>query len=167
MEIAGDRLLPLPEKVLRYLRSHHVLTLATTCDGLPQAAALFYVADTRGEIYFLSAPQSRHSQNLQRDDRVAVTIHGEPAHWRDIRGLQIEGKAQPVTNRREREEALQRYLVRFPELLDEPQPDDAVGRTMQAALRQATLYRVEPTWIRWIDNAQGFGQKEEWETGGQ
>jgi len=167
MRIAGCRFLPVPEKVLRYLQSHHVLTLATIGGGFPQAAAMFYVAGLRGEVYFLSASQSRHSQNLQQDERVAVTIQDEPAHWRDIRGLQIEGTARPVTNRREREEALQHYLARFPELLDEPQPGDGVGQALQTALRQATLYRIEPIWIRWIDNAQGFGHKEEWVVGDQ
>jgi len=144
-----------------------VLTLATIGGGMPQAAALFYAVGARGELYVLSAPQSRHGQNLRQNCRVAVTIQGEPAHWRDIRGLQIEGTARPVTNRAEREEALRRYLARFPELQDEPEPDDTVGQTMQAALRQATLYCIEPTWIRWIDNTQGFGHKEEWGIGDQ
>ncbi len=158
----------LPNEVRRYLHQHHILTLATVSGGVPQAAALFYVADDRGRLYFLSDPGSRHCRNLSADSRVAVTIHGEEADWRRIQGLQIEGVAGPVTDPEERATAMRLYGARFPGLRKPAQSSDEQGAAVLAALEQAVLYRITAHWIRWIDNTKAFGHKEEWtfDTGG-
>ena len=150
----------LPGEILHYL--HRVLTLATVSGGAPQAAALFYVADDQGRLYFLSAPGSRHSRNLAADNRVAVTIQGEVADWRQIQGLQIEGVAGPVTDPEEQTSAARLYRRRFPELAELPAMSDEQGSAVRGALEEAVLYCVVPHWIRWIDNTQAFGHKEEW-----
>ena len=46
---------PALQRVLCYLRDHHVATLATSGDQGPWAAAVFY-ANRGSTIYFLSAP---------------------------------------------------------------------------------------------------------------
>jgi hypothetical protein len=148
-----------PEDAFRYLQEHHVLTLATVWEGRPHAAALFYVADEAGRLYFLSNPASRHAQALAQNTRVAVTIQGEQVNWRTIRGLQIEGIAEPVVEAEEREGALRRYLARFPEL------QDLTDCAVRTALAEATVYCITPRWVRWIDNTKGFGHKEEWRPG--
>ena len=43
------------------------------------------------------------------------------------------------------------YLVKFPFAAD-----------LQAVIAQNTLDTLRPDWIRWTDNRQGFGHKEEW-----
>jgi len=146
-------------EALRYLQEHHVLTLATTREGRPQAAALFYVADEAGRLYFLSNPASRHAQALAQDARVAATIQGEEVNWQTIQGLQIEGMARPIVGPEERESALRRYLARFPDLQELTDP------SVRTALEQATIYCITPQWVRWIDNTKGFGHKEEWRPG--
>ncbi len=61
------------DKALAYLRDHNVMTLATIgAQGL-WAAAVFYVNDGF-TLYFLSAPTSRHSLNIESQSTVAATI---------------------------------------------------------------------------------------------
>ena len=40
-------------------------------------------------------------------------------------------------------------------------PFIAKNKILAAMLNLVTFYRIEPTWIRLIDNSRGFGHKEE------
>ena len=122
---------------------------------------MFYAADDRFRLYFLSSPTSRHSQNIARDGRVAVTVQADGQAWQEIRGLQIEGTANEVRGAGELAQALATFARRF---------DFAAGLLAGAADGPAALrgpiagsrfYVVQPAWIRMIDNTQGFGHKEE------
>ena len=143
------------------LAAHHTLTLATTEGGRPWAAALFYAFDDALDLYFVSDPSTRHGRGLGGGGSVAAAIHPDCRRWADVEGLQIEGRAS-VLEGGERARALERYLDRFPEvrrLLERPR--DADERKIADRLRAASLYRLRPSWIRWIDNRRGFGAREE------
>ncbi len=60
-------------QVLDYLKSHNTMTLATCAGDLPWAATVFFASDDL-RLYFFSAPESRHCQNLAANARVAVTV---------------------------------------------------------------------------------------------
>ncbi|NIL96740.1 MAG: hypothetical protein GTO53_14005, partial [Planctomycetales bacterium] len=77
---------------IRTLLEVSTLTLATVGpDGDPHAAPVYFAADGALRHYFFSAPESRHSQDLARDNRVAVAIYPECNGWEEIRGLQMHG----------------------------------------------------------------------------
>ena len=80
------------ERIEAFLRAHHVMTLATTGPAGPWAAAVFYASDGL-TLYFVSAPTSRHSLEIEAGGVVAATIHAECSDWREIRGIQLEGSA--------------------------------------------------------------------------
>ncbi len=63
----------LKRRVLDYMEGHNTMTLATTLGESPWAATVFYASDGF-KLYFFSAPDSRHCQNLAANPRVAVTI---------------------------------------------------------------------------------------------
>lgn len=146
-----------------FLAAHNCMTLATVGpDGAPQAAALFYAADEGLNLYFLSSPNSQHSQNLARQPRVAATVHADGQAWQTIRGLQIEGAAHPVEGLRELAHATKVYAGRFEFLKGLLGADDASGPVvLRGPVASSRFYVLRPTWIRLIDNTQGFGQKEE------
>ena len=50
-------------QILDYLRSHNTMTLATCAGDAPWAATVFFASDDL-QLYFFSAPDSRHCQNL-------------------------------------------------------------------------------------------------------
>lgn len=139
------------------------MTLATTGpDGAPQAAAVFYAVDEALNLYFLSSPNSRHSQNLAREPRVAAAVHADGLAWQSIQGLQIEGTAQQVQGAHELAHAAQVYGRRFEFLKGLLGVDSAGGpAALRGPVASSRFYVLRPTWIRLIDNTQGFGHKEE------
>ncbi len=64
----------LKHQVLDYLQSHNTMTLATSASDVPWAATVFYASDDL-RVYFFSAPDSRHCQNLSVEKAKAMTIY--------------------------------------------------------------------------------------------
>lgn len=146
---------PLGERVLDYLRGHHVMTLATHGDSGPWAAAVFYVNDGF-TLYCLSAPSSRHGTNLAQNPRVSATIQEDCADWPEIKGVQLEGAACEISGEEERR-ARSLYGEKYP----------VVGKLAQApaaivkAMAKVRWYKVVPERLYFIDNSAGFGHRDE------
>jgi len=142
--------------IAAYLAAHSTLALATIGpDGAPMAASLFFVADADLRLYWVSGNSSRHSQNLTRHSRMAVTIHNETWTWTEIAGVQMEGSARVVPPGPEWQAAWQLYLGKFPFVSD-----------FQAEVSRSNFYAFTPAWMRLIDNSRGFGHKEEIQVSG-
>lgn len=145
----------LRERVLDYLRTHHVMTLATEGDQGPWAAAVFYVSDGF-TLYFLSAPSTRHCTGIARRARVAATIQEDHADWPRIKGIQLEGVASELGGA-DADRARQLYGDKYP----------IVGKLAQApaaiveALAKIRWYRVVPDRLYFIDNSAGFGHRDQ------
>ncbi len=137
-----------------FLAEHTTLTLATVGpDGEPQAADLYYAETDDLTLYFISAADSRHATNVARDPRVAATVHANAPHWRDIRGVQLEGMCARVVGAG-RAKAWARYTAKFPFVLTDA--------SLAHALQRVEMYRITPHWLRWIDNTVGLGHNQEW-----
>jgi uncharacterized protein YhbP (UPF0306 family) len=154
----------LPDHVRAFLAAHNTLTLATTDDdGAPYACDLFY-AQLDDAFYFLSDPAARHIQNLSRAPRVSATIHGAARGWQEIRGAQMIGAAARVTKRVERARAFAAYLAKYTFVGETLPRVEMLGRAHEL-FGIVELYKITPRWVRWIDNAQEFGHKEEFTIG--
>ncbi len=132
--------------------------MATLASNGPEgiwAAAVFYVNDGCN-LLFLSSPSSRHCANLAHSAQVAVTIQADYADWPGIKGVQMEGSVLELGGDAE-QRARRLYGEKFP----------VVGKLAQApavivqALAKVRWYRVEPRRLFFIDNALGFGHREE------
>lgn len=138
------------EAVRAILDETTTLTLATIdSDDTPRATPLFFATAPDLSLIFLSDPTTPHIRNLERAPAVAVAIYPAVMGWREIRGLQLQGEVTSIA-RGQREFALSHYQKRFPFIQELPE-----------ALAAGQIYRFSPTWIRLIDNRQGFGHKEE------
>lgn len=145
---------PLRSRVLALLGEHHVMTLATIGADGPWAAAVFYAHEDL-RLYFLSAPTSRHAQNLAHDSRVAATIQRDYDDWPGIRGLQLAGTVREVAREDEaRVRAL--YRERYPLIGG----GAGVPRKILEALDRIRWYEFAPTDIHLIDNTLGFAHRE-------
>ncbi len=147
------------ERALAYLASHHVATLATSDDESPWASAVFYV-NSGYELFFLSAPATRHCANLARNSRVAATVQEDYDDWPKIKGVQLEGTARELAGA---EEAAARKLY--------GEKYAIVGKLAQApafivkALAKVRWYKITPTRAYFIDNSVGFGHRDEIDLG--
>lgn len=133
-----------------------VLNLAYANEDGPQACAVFFAPAPDGSLVFVSSRSTRHGRVLASDPggvRVAFTVQGDEQDWRTLRGVQGRGVCQPLVGL-DLDTARAAYAARFPFVAD----DGKLAR----ALASADHWRVRPTWLRLIDNAQGFGHKIEW-----
>jgi hypothetical protein len=144
------------KRLLNFLRNHQVVTIAVVePDGTAHAAALFYVVDDELNLYVLTEPASRHGRAMARTGRVAGTIQRDRQEWQEIQGAQFRGHCRRLRGAAH-ERGWDLFAARFP----------FVRNTAVAGLAQAlgkiALWRIEPAWMRLIDNRRGFGHKEEW-----
>lgn len=102
----------LSERVLAFLGAHSTLNLATHGPaGLWCAAVLYVPEGTR--LYFTSVAATRHGQNLLETRRAAGTINDDAWTFETMKGLQLEGRVEPVTDLDERHRVVSAYLARF------------------------------------------------------
>ena len=154
---------PLPdalrEQVDAFLAGQSTLALSTvSAGGNPHVAPLFFVHTFAPSgalrVYWLSDPKSRHSVHLSASPAAAATVYAPVWEWREIRGVQIEGRAVPVHEDEERARVLALYRAKFPFV---------TAVTFAVLVRRATLYALHVAWLRWLENAQGFGHKREFQ----
>ncbi len=143
--------------IMAYLAERHSLTLATNGPPGPWAAGLYFASDGL-RLYFLSDPASRHCQDIAANPRVAAAIHEDYKDWREIRGIQLEGTAEPVTGAGERARAWELYLAKFP-FVRQFRVGDAL-EIMGRAVR-SQFYCIVPSRLFYLDNRKGFSHRDE------
>jgi len=136
-----------------FLASHTTLSLATiNLDGGPQSAVLFYAETDELSLVFTSERKTQHSKNIARDNRVAGAIYADGQDWQSIQGIQFEGICSELSGADGRE-AKTIYITKYPFITK--------NKLLEIALSKAVFYRINPTWIRLVDNSRGFGYKRE------
>lgn len=133
------------EKIAKFIKRHHVLTLATVSpQGEPYCSNLFYAYDSkRNVLVFTSDNGTRHVAEMRSSSTVAASIVLETRIVGKIQGVQICGTAiEGDDNDRKI------YLKRFP---------------YAAAIGATTIWRIEPSFIKLTDNTFGFGNKLIWQ----
>jgi uncharacterized protein YhbP (UPF0306 family) len=112
---------------------------------------LFFASSAGLTLYWLSEVGVRHSRNLAHDGRVAAAVSAAAEGWRDIRGVQLAGRAA-VLRGPEREAALALYHAKF-----------TLGPELDPAIARCEVFAMRPNWVRLLDNRRGFGFKVELE----
>lgn len=131
------------ERIVRFIRRHHVLTLATADDtGTPYCSNAFYFYDReRNRFVFAGDPATRHVEEFLRRPQIAASVAVETRIVGKIQGLQLCG-----TVREADEEERKGYHLRFP----------------YTVLSDLRLWTIEPTRMKFTDNTLGFGKKLIW-----
>lgn len=130
-------------RIVRFIRKHHVMHLATCANGAPHAASLFYYFDAgQMQLVFASSPDTAHITQALAQNQVAGTIANNTFLVPRIKGVQFEGRLFQVTD----ENLKNQYLLRFP----------------AALLISYTLWSVMLDSIKMTDNSFGFGVKVFW-----
>ena len=146
----------------RFLDEIGTLTLATTSnEAEPWAATVFFAADKRFNLYFVSDHRTRHGRDIEANQRVAATVNPDCDNWHEVRGLQLGGTVEVVEGA-ERAKALLLYFKKFPQidaLFQSPKGEHE--ETIASRLKAANFYCIRPDKIRVIDNAKGFGYRVE------
>ena len=133
------------ERFIKFIKKHHVLTLATVNgEGTPYVANCFYAYDAKRNLFvFTSDLTTRHGAEMSANGNVALSIVLETRIVGRIQGLQIVGKAE-----RGDDEARKSYIKRVP----------------YAAAADLNIWMVAPTLMKLTDNTLGFGKKLIWQS---
>ena len=137
---------PLPERISKFLKKHHLLSLATIDKEGPWCCSCFYVYIPEENIFvFTSDFKTKHIQNIQNSTKVAGTIALETKIIGKIRGIQFAGSIEKLEGEK-LIVAEKAYKKKFP----------------IAMLMDTTLWGVTPNIIKMTDNRLGFGKKLHW-----
>jgi uncharacterized protein len=133
-------------RIIKFLRKHHVLTIATTINNEPWCANCFYVyLEEENSLVFTTGGDTRHGKEFTENPVVAGSVVLETLIIGKIRGIQFQGiVSEPDGDLLAR--AKSRYLKRFP----------------VAVLMDTRLWVVKLIYIKMTDNRFGFGKKLNW-----
>jgi uncharacterized protein YhbP (UPF0306 family) len=133
-------------RIKRFFKKHHVLTIATTVADEPWCANCFYVyMEKENALVFTTAPATRHGQEFKKNPLVSGSVVLETWIIGKIRGIQFQGLiSEPEGDMLSSVRSA--YLKRFP----------------PAALMDTHLWIVKLTHIKFTDNRLGFGKKLIW-----
>ena len=133
------------ERFIKFVKKHHVLTLATVNgEGMPYVANCFYAFDTKRNLFVFTADlTTRHGAEMAANSSVALSVVLETRIVGRVQGLQVTGRAL-----RGDDEARKCYIKRFP----------------YAAAADLELWMGEPTMMKLTDNTLGFGKKLVWQS---
>jgi uncharacterized protein len=134
------------EKIIKFFRKHHVLTIATSVNNEPWCASCFYVyLEDENALVFTTDPETRYGKEFLINKVVAGSVVLETPIIGKIRGIQFQGIASEPEGELS-EKARKAYLKRFP----------------VAMLMETHLWIVELILIKMTDNRLGFGKKLIW-----
>jgi uncharacterized protein YhbP (UPF0306 family) len=87
----------LSEQIRGYLNQAQVMQLATAVNNQPWVISVHFAADEQLNLYWLSNPSRRHSQEIDKNPKTAATI---PIKFPEnpVIGLTVEGNAQIVNS---------------------------------------------------------------------
>jgi len=133
-------------RIIKFFRKHHVLTIATAVDNEPWCANCFYVyLEEENALVFTTDSDTLHGKEFVKNPIVAGSVVLETMVIGRIRGIQFQGIASEPDGEM-LSKAKRAYLKRFP----------------PAVLMDTHLWVVRLTLIKMTDNRLGFGKKLLW-----
>jgi uncharacterized protein YhbP (UPF0306 family) len=133
-------------RVVKFLRKHHVLTIATSVENEPWCANCFYVyLEEENAFVFTTDRDTRHGKEFLKNPFVAGSVVLETLVVGRIRGIQFQGTiSEPEGEMLSK--AKWAYIKKFP----------------PAVLMNTHLWVVSLSLIKMTDNRLGFGKKLIW-----
>jgi uncharacterized protein YhbP (UPF0306 family) len=143
---------------LQLIQTQKTLVLATAAPE-PWAAPVYYEYQKQ-RFYFFSGADSRHITAALSSGRCSGAVFRDSDDWREIEGLQMEGRLEEVRFGAEAARVFAAYVKRFPTV--KSFFVEAVFDLAQFAQRfSARLYAFVPQRVFYVNNQIGFGKRRE------
>ena len=134
------------KRIIKFVKKHHVLTIATSVGNEPWCANCFYAyLENDNLLVFTTDNDTRHGKEFIENPVVAGSVALETMIIGKIMGIQFQGIIYKP-NGNELDKVKSCYLRKFP----------------VAALMNTQLWAIKPTYIKMTDNKFGFGKKLIW-----
>lgn len=99
--------------VVKYLDEARIMQVATCVDNQPWACTVYFAVDNLHNLYWISLPTRRHSEEIRSNPRVAGVIVKPHNYGDKVRGLQFQGEAREVTAAAEVHALAEAYMERY------------------------------------------------------
>lgn len=143
--------------IVEYLDEARQMQVATCVDGQPWCTTVYFAHDNAHNLYWISMPDARHSQEIVRNPQVAgaITLAIQPGQ--PVRGLQFSGTAQEIDLAHVRSN-IEAYAERYERF--------TLGEDIVRGTVPIRLYQIKPTSFILFDQ-QNFPQQphQEWTPG--
>ncbi|TSC87849.1 MAG: Uncharacterized protein G01um10147_352 [Microgenomates group bacterium Gr01-1014_7] len=96
-----------------YLKKAKMLQVATAKENQSWACTVYFAFDEKLNIYWISEPTRRHSEEIRNNDKVAGVIVLPHTPGDKVRGIQFQGTARELTDRDEAVAGMKYYTERF------------------------------------------------------
>ncbi|HET7605080.1 MAG TPA: pyridoxamine 5'-phosphate oxidase family protein [Sphingomicrobium sp.] len=138
------------QKAVEILDQNRLMGLATVrSDGWPQNTMVSYANDGL-LLYFVISRQGQKFENIEKDNRVSITIGRDFHDPSTIKALSMAAHASEVTDAAQRKQAVRMLLERHPGLrrLERPKPS------------HSAVMRAYPAIVTILDYSKGFGHAD-------
>lgn len=90
----------LKKLIKEYMAEMRVMQLATSVNNQPWVCNVHFYADDELNIYWISTPSRRHSEEVKENSKVAMVmkIHEDTVDEKYVIGLSAEGTAEMLTD---------------------------------------------------------------------
>jgi len=137
-------------RITKFIKKHHVLTLATAVSDKPWCSNCFYsFIEEENKLIVTSDIETKHIQDVKLNNFVSGSIVLETHLIGKIQGIQFQGLMYEPDMESIKKAKIS-YLKRFP----------------FASFMDTTLWIIELTNIKMTDNKLGFGKKILWSRSG-
>lgn len=119
-----------------YIAESKMMQVATVSGDQPWCATVAFAFDEDWNLYWISLPETRHSQELMANNKVAGTIANADLYTDGPRGLQFEGVAELLSGADE-EAGVAIYSKRMKR--------EGLLEDMRSGNNPHKLYRIKPT----------------------
>ena len=97
--------------IRNYLPLARTMQVATVNADQPWICTVYFVEDDALNLYWLSLPTRRHSQDIAAHNKVAVAVPIKAD--KPVVGIQAEGEAEAVADKQLIAHVMQRYVERY------------------------------------------------------
>jgi len=130
------------EKITAFIKKHHLLTLATSKENMPQVANLFFAYDEENIAFIVASDtKTEHIQNVLQNENVATSVALETDEVGKIQGLQCKARMFKASL-----EDKKLYFKKYP----------------YAIAMNPNIWKIEVDEMKYTDNRLGFGKKLMW-----
>lgn len=133
-------------RIISFIKEHHILTLATSNNNKPWCASCFYVYIEDKNMFIVTSDfTTKHIKDVEKQNIVAGSIALETTMIGKIQGIQFTG-IMKLLSENDLKIANKAYINKFP----------------FAILKETTLWGIFPDFVKMTHNRLGFGKKLIW-----
>ncbi|MDQ3098231.1 MAG: pyridoxamine 5'-phosphate oxidase family protein [bacterium] len=99
--------------IKNYLQEARIMQVTTSLDNQPWACTVYLAFDESLNLYWISTPSRRHSEEIRSNEKVAGTIVLPHTPGDKVRGLQFQGIAKELASPEESTKGMKFYGERM------------------------------------------------------